>query len=146
MVKSVSSEGEQKRKRIRRGKASRPETTQDQNIPRAEATDAFFVSSAMWPARARVSSRYWIEGRPQRTGGVEASQDARGREVHEHEVPDVGRAGAVVVLGEDPLGALEAVRLADADGEPDDGEEEIDGDDECRGLEDPGEAARREEV
>lgn len=46
---SVSMSGEQNSNRSKSGNANTAEATHDQNMPRADATEAFLVSSAMWP-------------------------------------------------------------------------------------------------
>lgn len=53
-------------------------------------------------------------------------------------VPAVSCTTAVVVLGENPLRALEAVGLRDTDGEPDDGKDKVDSDDTGGSFEHPG--------
>jgi hypothetical protein len=72
------------------------------------------------------------------TGSVPPRQDSARRQEAQAPIPPVSSTAAVDVLREDPLGGLEAVRLRDSDGKPDDGEEKVDSDDTGGGLEDPG--------
>lgn len=57
--------------------------------------------------------------------GFEANKHTRRDIVGQHPVPNRRRAGFVCSLGENPFGGLKAVCLRDADGKPNDIQEEV---------------------
>lgn len=76
------------------------------------------------------------------TRRVESGEDARRGEESEHPIPDVRRTRPIVCRSEDERCSLKAVGLRDANGQPDDGQDQVDEDDGGRGFEDERKSVR----
>ena len=71
------------------------------------------------------------------SSSLETDQDTCCDVVGQHPVPDGRSASLVVCLREHILGGLEAIRLRDSNGQPDQVQDEVEQDQVCRNTKDP---------